>query len=294
MTMSSVFKSSAGERLVRERYRAFLDRWPVPREEVRVATSQGETFVVASGDAGAPPLVLLHGSAANSAMWMGEVRAFAEHFRVYTVDVIGEPGMSAASRPSLTSDAHAVWLDDVFMGLGIERAALLGVSLGGWLALDYAIRRPERVEQVVVVCPGGVGRQKIRIVFEAMLLRSCGAWGRRKLIQRVLGRPPADPSPALKAFTDFVELIHRNFRPRMVKLPIFWDDDLRGLSIPMLVIIGARDVMLDSLDTKRRLEQLAPRAEVVYLEGAGHFIPNQTGRVLEFLQRNVRAAVQSR
>ena len=293
--MSSVFKSKEGEKLVRERYRTFLDRWPVPREEVRVATSQGETFVVASGDAVAPALVLLHGSAANCAMWMGEVRALAENFRVYAVDVIGEPGFSASSRPSLASDAHAVWLDDVLGGLGIERASFVGVSLGGWLALNYAIRRPDRVEQVAVLCPGGVGRQKVRIVFEAMALRMCGAWGKRKLMERVLGRSPAaDLPPAVKAFTDFVALIHENFRPRMVKLPIFSDDALRRLNVPVLAIAGARDVMLDSANTKGRMEQLVPQVEVVYLPEAGHFIPNQTGRVLEFLRRNVRAAVQSR
>lgn len=294
--MRSVFKSSEGERAVRERYRAFLDRWPVAREEVRIATSQGDTFVVVSGDVGAPPLVLLHGSAANSVVWMGDVRAFAEHFRVYAVDVIGEPGLSAGSRPPLASDAHAVWLDDVLGGLGVERASFVGVSLGGWLALDYAIRSPGRVEQVAVLCPGGVGRQKIRIVFEALALRACGAWGKRKLMERVLGRPgaPSPHSPGVKAFTDFIALIHENVRPRMVKLPVFSDEALRGLSMPVLAIVGARDVMLDSSDTKLRLQRSVPRAEVVYLEDAGHFIPGQTGRVLEFLRRNVRAEVRSR
>ena len=253
--MSVVFKSSHGQRAVHDRYRAFLDRWPVAHEEVRVATSQGETFVIVSGDTGSPALVLLHGSAANSVVWMRDVRTFAEHFRVYAVDVIGEPGLSSESRPPLATDAHAVWLDDVLGGLGIQRASLLGVSLGRWLALDYAIRRPERVEQLSVLCPGGVGRQKIRIVFEAMVLRACGSWGKRKLMERIVGvRAPADPSPGLKAFTDLVTLIHEHFRPRMVKLPVFSDEALRGLSMPLLAIVGGRDVLLDSLDTKRRGE----------------------------------------
>ena len=285
--MSSIFKSKVGERMVRERYRTFLDQWPVAREDVRIATSQGETFVVVSGDVGAPPLVLLHGSAANSVVWMGDVRVFAEHFRVYAVDVIGEPGFSAGARPPLASDAHAVWLDDVLDGLGVEQASFVGVSLGGWLALDYAIRRPGCVEQVAVLCPGGIGRQKIRIVFEAMVLRACGAWGKRKLMERVLGRPaaPGPLPPGVKAFMDFVALIHENFRPRMVKLPVFSDAALGGLKTPVLAIVGGRDVMLDSADTKRRLERLVARAEVVYLEEAGHFIPGQTARVLEFLRR---------
>jgi phosphoglycolate phosphatase-like HAD superfamily hydrolase len=49
----------------------------------------------------------------------------------------------------MTSDDHALWLDDVLRGLELETVSLLGVSLGGWLALDYAIRRPRRVERPV-------------------------------------------------------------------------------------------------------------------------------------------------
>jgi pimeloyl-ACP methyl ester carboxylesterase len=283
--MNSVYKSSEGERLVRERYLAFLKHWPVPHEQLRLPTSQGETFVVASGAEGALPLVLLHGSASNSVVWMGDVRVFAEHFRVYAVDVIGEPGLSAASRPALGSDAHALWLDDVLNGLGVQRVSMFGVSLGGWLALDYAIRRPGRVERIAALCPGGVGRQKVGIVLAAMALRMCGTWGKRKLMERVLGRPPADASAGVKAFTAFVALIHEHFRPRMVRLPVFSDGALRGLDMPVLAIVGGRDVMFDSLGIKRRLERYVSKAEVVYLPEAGHFIPRQTGRVASFLTK---------
>ncbi len=121
--MNRIYKSPEGERLVRERYLAFLKHWPAPHQQIRIPTSQGETFVVASGSEGAPALVLLHGSAGNSAMWMGEIRAFAEHFRVYAIDMIGEAGLSAPSRPELSSDAHALWIDDVLRGLALERVS---------------------------------------------------------------------------------------------------------------------------------------------------------------------------
>jgi pimeloyl-ACP methyl ester carboxylesterase len=88
----------------------------------------------------------------------------------------------------------------------------------------------------------------------------------------------------VKAFIDFVALIHRHFRPRMVKLPVFSDSALRNLSAPVLAIVGGRDVLLDSARTKRRLERHAPGAQVVYLPEAGHFIPGQKERVLEFLR----------
>ncbi len=282
--MKAIYKSTEGERLVRERYLAFLAHWPVRSQRVRVPTRQGETFVMISGPEDAPALLLLHGSAANSAMWMGEVRAFARSFRVYCIDMIGEPGLSAPARPPLASDAHAVWLDDVLAGLAVAKTSIVGTSLGGWLALDYTIRRPERVERAAVLCPGGIGRQRVGIVFATLLSRMFGGWGKRKLMERILGRAPADPPPPpLKAFLDFVELIHKHFRPRMVKLPVFSDRSLRNLNTPLLAIVGARDVLLDSARTKRRLERLVRAAQVVYLPEAGHLIAGQTATVLKFL-----------
>jgi pimeloyl-ACP methyl ester carboxylesterase len=58
----------------------------------------------------------------------------------------------------------------------------------------------------------------------------------------------------------------------------------RNLSAPMLVIVGGRDVLLDSAHTKRRLEKHAPGAQVVYLPEAGHLISGEMSRVLEFLR----------
>lgn len=285
--MKSIYKSAEGERAVRERYLEILKYWPVPNQQVRVSTREGETFIVACGAENAPPLLLLHGSMANSAMWMGDVASWAAHFRVYAVDVIGDAGLSAPSRPSLASEAHAFWLDDVMQALSLTRASLVGVSFGGWLALDYATRRPQRVESLVVLCPGGAGRQKLSIVFKTIPLRLLGAWGTRKAAELVLGRAPANPSPAVKYFVQFMSLIHRNFRPRMVKMPVFSDDALRRLNMPAMAILGGQDVLLDSAETKRRLERNVPHAEIHYFPEAGHFIPSQMAPILDFLSRSL-------
>jgi pimeloyl-ACP methyl ester carboxylesterase len=183
----------------------------------------------------------------------------------------------------LASDAYALWLDDVMQGLALKSTSIAGVSLGGWLALDYATRRPERVESLALLCPGGVGRQKLGIVFKTVALRLCGPWGTRKLRERILGRTPAEASPAMRKFMEFLALIHENFRPRMVKIPVFKDAALKRLTMPVMAILGAKDVLLDSAGSRRRVEQNIPHAEVRYLPEAGHFIPGQTGPILEFL-----------
>jgi pimeloyl-ACP methyl ester carboxylesterase len=211
--MTAIWKTAAGGETVRARYREFLAQWPVACEQLHVPTSQGETFVVASGPKGAPAMLLLHGSAANSASWLGDVATLARRFRVYAVDMIGEPGLSAENRPALASGVYAGWLGEVMAGLGEERAALVGISLGGWLALHFATTHPEKVTALVLLCPGGVGRQK-NILIWALPLLMLGSWGIRKVSERILGpAPPGEPSPEAAAFGAFMQQTFAHFRP---------------------------------------------------------------------------------
>jgi len=285
--VTQIYTSPKGQQLVEDRYRQFLKYWTAPNQQFHVPTRHGDTFVIASGDESAPPLVLLHGSAANSSSWMGDVGHWAKRFRVYAVDVIGEPGLSAPTRPPLHSDAYALWLDDVLNALDVQRASLVGVSLGGWVALDYATRRSERVQSIALISPAGVGRQKIGILFKVAFFKLFGSWGTKKLREAILGRPPENPTPAVQKLLEFVALIHQNFRPRRGKVPVFSDAALAKLTMPVLAIVGARDVMLDSKGTKRRLERNSKASEVRYLDEAGHFIPGQGAMISGFLERVV-------
>jgi len=288
--MSAVFKSEAGAREVRERYLEALEDWPVASEQLRVPTREGETFVVASGPEDAPPLVLFHGTAINSIMWLGDVAALSKEHRVYAVDLIGEPGLSAPSRPPLDGEAHALWLDDVMGTLKLTRATLIGASLGGWLAVDYATRRPDRASRLVLLCPGGIGRQKYGFLLRALPLMLLGDRGRRHALGILLGLDLRKAPPELQRFGAFMTLIMRHFRGRAEKLPVFSDESLRRLDMPVLAVLGGRDVIFDSADTKRRLEAFVPQAEIRYLPDAGHGLLDQRDAVTDFLHRTSNAA----
>lgn len=284
--MARIYKSEAGERAVRERYAEVLKRWPVASQQLRVPTREGETFVIVSGAADAPPLVLLHGSAFNSATWMGDVAAWSEHFRVYAVDVIGQAGASAPSRPAYDSEAYAFWLDDVLDALAVPSAALVGLSLGGWIALDYAIRRGERVQSLVVLCPAGVGRETVSmftLLFVIAPLLALGRWGRRKAMAMTLG--PAPREREAHATNKLSSLVFAHFRPNMARVARFGDAALQRLAMPLLAIVGERDAMLDSRETRDRIERNVARAEVLWLPGVGHRIVGQTAPILEFLRK---------
>ncbi|MEU0238246.1 alpha/beta fold hydrolase [Nocardiopsis sp. NPDC006198] len=278
--MSAIYKTEAGEQELRRRYQEELRTWPVPADHLRVPTREGETFVLASGPANAPPVVLLHGSGANATMWRQDAAAWARHFRTYAVDLVGEPGLSAPSRPPLSSGAHRLWLDDVLEGLGLVDTALVGTSLGGWMALDYAAHRPDRVRRLALLCPGGVGAQKVGWLFATLLLRPFGRRGRRRSVLVATGLDALSAGPAL----DRISLTFEQFRPRTERLPVFSDDTLRRLTMPVQVSVGERDAMFDSAGTASRVRRCVPHASVHVLPGVGHAILDRSGAVLEFLR----------
>jgi pimeloyl-ACP methyl ester carboxylesterase len=279
---SRLYRSHAAAVAVAEQYEALLSEWPVANTHNHVATCQGKTFVLECGHPDGPPLVLIHGGIANSASWMGDVTTWAPHFHVYAVDVIGEPGLSAPSRPPLDSDECARWLGDVLNALGLAAASIVGISLGGWLALDFAIRRGDRVSSLVLVVPGGVGPQH-NVLPWAVPLSLLGKWGRKKVRERILGPRPAELTDTMRRFAELSDHISREFRPRYVKLPIFTDDQLAGLSMPVMAVVAGRDVMLASAPMKRRLELHVRNLTMHYLPEAHHFPGSQAERVLEFL-----------
>jgi pimeloyl-ACP methyl ester carboxylesterase len=282
--MAAIYKTEAGGRALMQRYREILALWPVANEQLRLATSQGETFVIASGiasgDEAAPPLVLLHGAGSNALSWLRDVAEWAKHFRVYAVDVIGEPGLSAPSRPSLASDAYAQWIGEVFDALSLAQADIVGMSLGGWLALDFATRNPSRVRKLVLLCPGGVGRQKTGFLLKAMFLMLFGEWGRKKALSLALGATRDNANPQAEAY---MLSIFREFRPRRDVLPIFTDERLRQLTMPVLLIVGARDAMLDSRETVVRMTRTVSRLTAHNLPETGHLITGQTQAIAAFL-----------
>jgi pimeloyl-ACP methyl ester carboxylesterase len=102
----------------------------------------------------------------------------------------------------------------------------------------------------------------------------------------VLGRLPTDLPPPVRSLVELMSLIGHSVRPRNIRIPLFGDAALRALTMPLLVILGGRDVLLDSRETKSRLERVRPDAEIVFLPEARHSIPGQTVRIQESLLRN--------
>ena len=105
-----------------------------------------------------PVLILVHGITNSSASWEPVLAQLATRFTVLAPDLLGH-GDSAKPRGDYSLGANASLLRDFMLALGHERATIVGHSLGGGIAMQMAYQFPERVERLVLVASGGLGRQ---------------------------------------------------------------------------------------------------------------------------------------
>jgi len=104
-----------------------------------------------------PALLLLHGIANSSDTWARVAPLLSDRFTVIAPDLLGH-GESAAPRGDYSLGAHASGARDVATSLGHDRVTVVGHSLGGGIAMQFAYQFPERTERLVLVSSGGLGR----------------------------------------------------------------------------------------------------------------------------------------
>jgi pimeloyl-ACP methyl ester carboxylesterase len=158
-----------------------------------------------------------------------------------------------------------------------------GASLGGLLAVDYAIRRNARVRRLALLAPGGIGRLRMGFVLRAAPLLLLGPWGHRRALDLDMGFSESDLRGENQDFLKLFTTVQSGFAARMQPLPRFPDAALGTLTMPILAVVGGKDSVFDSGDTRRRLSMCTPHAQVLFLPDAGHGLQDMTAEIRRFL-----------
>src|SRR6184192_2562466 len=119
-----------------------------------------------------PPVVLIHGMVNSSRHWEAVALRLAEDYTVIAPDLIGH-GDSATPRGDYSLGAHAASIRDLLAVIGIERATIVGHSLGGGVAMQFFYQFPQRTERLALISSGGLGHDVSPMLRGAALP---GAW----------------------------------------------------------------------------------------------------------------------
>lgn len=126
-----------------------------------------------------PAVVLIHGMLNSSSHWQEVALDLARHHTVVAPDLIGH-GDSAAPRGDYSLGAHAASIRDLLAAIGIDRATIVGHSLGGGVAMQFFYQFPQRVERLVLISSGGLGQEV------SPLLRTAALPGTSSLLSLVI------------------------------------------------------------------------------------------------------------
>jgi pimeloyl-ACP methyl ester carboxylesterase len=251
----------------REKFMAAYERafalWPQPDEAFDVETATAGTHVHAyRPHPDGPPVVLL--SAFNAASWYPHVAALAKVGPVYGIDMPGDANPSVARAPMTPPASCAAWLDELLGQLSDRPAHLVGYSYGGWIAMNQAIRAPDRVASITLLDPAGLTKLDSRFWFWLSVsgLATLTPMPIRRRIARWLDLPGLLEPELMTLLWAGTRGYHAE-----PKFPaVLTDDELRAIDVPALLITGARSALITPAQARAR-GSLMPHGEVVIVPG---------------------------
>jgi pimeloyl-ACP methyl ester carboxylesterase len=235
---------------------------------MRVSTRFGETHVIASGPRNASSLVLLPGNFDCSLSWFHSVQSLSAAHRVYALDTIGDVGKSEACQLPKNREDYANWLADVLDSLHIASADLMGISYGGFLAVNFALKFKERTRRLILLCPGlPLAPFTFQWIVRGMpmILHSSETTVKWFI----------NGASTSKTFDELMQVFILGMtgaRSTNVIRPVFREEEWSQLRMPILLLIGDHEIMYEPVKAIQQAKHWFPKVQAELIKDAGHFL----------------------
>src|SRR5918997_2723867 len=258
-----------------------------PRQEEVVLHGHRITYRTAGEG---PVIVLVHGITGNSEQWDDVARLLAERYTVIAPDLLGH-GQSAKPRGDYSLGAYAVGIRDLLIALGHHRVTVVGHSLGGGIALQFAYEYPPFAERLVVASSGGLGREVHPLlraatlpgaelvlpliahervlsagIFASRLLKRIGLEAAPDLAEMARGYASLGDGGARQAFLHTLRAVLDPLGQRVSAT----DRLYLAAMVPTLILWGRRDPLIPCAHAESA-HQAMPGSELEVFEKSGHF-----------------------
>ncbi|CAM5275889.1 alpha/beta fold hydrolase [Streptomyces atroolivaceus] len=265
--------STEGQDRFRSTYEAAWRDLPEPAATLDIRTDYGQVRVyrfAGKADTGVP-LVLLPGRASATPVWADNLPSLLSTGDVYALDLLGEPGMSIQDRPITGDGDQAAWLHQTLESLPEEYFHLVGLSIGGWTAVNLALREPAHIKTLTLIDPVHVFDdmpwETIARSLPASLSWLPKSW-RNSFNSYTAGGAPVEGAPVAR-------MIETGMRHYTLKLPQpgrISEDRLATLDLPVLTLIAGRSVMHDAPTAAKTAKRTLSQGTVRVYEDASHAI----------------------
>ncbi|MEM6726171.1 MAG: alpha/beta hydrolase [Bacteroidota bacterium] len=267
--MPGIYKTEAAKEQIMALYDQKLASLAIDYTHLDVPTSFGRTRVIRTGDPSAKPIVVFHGIHAGAPLTLEAIKELNDTFCLYVVDTIGQATKSEFTKLNINGPDFGVWANEVFEGLELDRADVIGVSYGGFIVQKLIANHPERIDRCVLVVPAGLANGAFG---ESMKKLS---W---PLLRYTITKKDEHLSTFIRAFSED-DPHHFQFQKALlngVKLDfrrpgILNAQDVAGFDRPVFLIVASQDIFFPADRSIQKAKQVfATLKEVHLLKGAKH------------------------
>jgi 2-hydroxy-6-oxonona-2,4-dienedioate hydrolase len=254
----------------------------VPFRQSWIEAGGVRTRYVQAGSEEAPAVIMLHGTGGTWEAYMATLGPHSVHFNCFALDFMG----SGYSEKPLRDYEIGDYVDQVnaFMrAVGIEKASLIGISLGAWVAVRFASTYPEKTERVTLNAPfgladdaeeiGGIIKRRgqayddptwenIKKIFDSLIYNED-----KRIDDLIALRQATYTAPDAKAAANHVLAV---LGPKYLQKNLITDAECRSITAPVLIVESLKDRALFR-NTAKRLVELLPNATLLQMDDVGHW-----------------------
>lgn len=267
---TSIYKSEEYRSKLLKIYEKKLAQWPVPYETTFVETEYGRIHVTISGPENAPPVLLINASGLSGWSWIHNVEALSNEYRTFAVDNIGEGGKNEKVVPRKIPKSGQEIADfyyEICDKLGISTSYVIGASIGGFIATNYALYAPERVDKLVLLGSMGYG-STMKTVIGMTLAQGYPL----KPIQEATFRWAFGDDPKVnESFGEWFRIYMKGLIPTPIMPSTFTPEQLQALKVPTLAYFGTKDGVIGDAKAAKALAANIPDVKIKIVE-SGHVI----------------------
>jgi pimeloyl-ACP methyl ester carboxylesterase len=248
-----------------------MESWPSNTESIHLNTAYGDVHVLACGSVQNPPLVMVHAASMGAHSWAENLEPLLDHFRIYSVDNIGE-GNRSQLKDALKYPGNQKEVADHFAQildkLGIQSAPLFGASNGGFIIQSFAYYHPDRVKSMALFGPMGL----TQLTGGSMMMLSIATLYPFQFIRNWVTTWALGENEYIReTYGEWFNCILKGTIPSVAQPVPMSEEQKRSMGMPVLLFLGTNDPIVGDPQIAREAGDIYPDIRIEILE-SGHLI----------------------
>lgn len=281
--MDSLFKSETGKKEILDLYDKKLEELNIETESIYVETSYGKTHILKTGLAGAPPLLLIHGSNGCAPIALECYPNLGSKYQVYAIDVLAQPNRSAETRLSMKDESYGVWVNELIDQLQLDKVTLAGFSFGGLIILKTLIHNPFKVKEAFLASPAYiVNGNPLKALFKIFIpMKRYMKTQNIKYVEQFLSVVFTKRDPFA---VDFLSKVFLHFNMDFTPVPVISKQEAQRIVTPITIVGAAKDILFPGKKMEKRVRKILPSVkQFLLLEDSKHVQDQKGNSIFENL-----------